>query len=114
MPPQDAAMTSDERILAILARDRVSSSAALAAELDWQDRAIRRRLRRLIKDGYVFSPVRGRYRLTAAGRAVLEDPPTAAYRAVLEDPPTAAEEPARLSPWDMTTRDVIDRWRRGR
>ncbi|MDQ3148899.1 MAG: winged helix-turn-helix transcriptional regulator [Chloroflexota bacterium] len=102
MPPQDAAMTNDERILAILARDRVSSSAALAAELDWQDRAIRRRLRRLIKDGYVFSPVRGRYRLTAAGRAVLEDPPT------------AAEEPARLSPWDMTTRDVIDRWRRGR
>ena len=92
-------MTADEQILAILRRDHVSTSAALAAELDWQERAIRRRLRRLIRDGYVFSPERGRYRLTASGRAVLDEPP-----------PTAAA-PAPLRPWDMTTRDLIDRWR---
>lgn len=95
-------MTLDERILAILLRDRVSSSAALGAELDWHDRGIRRRLRRLIRDGYVFAPERGRYRLTAAGRAVMrnEEPWHSAKAATTE-----------VGVLDMTVADVVGRWR---
>lgn len=64
-------MTVDERILLTLAAGP-ASSAGLAAALHWHSRAIRRRLRRLIRDGYVFSPERGRYRITRAGRAVMD------------------------------------------
>lgn len=63
-------MTIDERLLLSLAAGP-SSSAELAAALSWHPRSIRRRLRRLIRDGYVFSPERGRYRITHAGRIAM-------------------------------------------
>lgn len=63
-------MTIDERILMTLAGGP-SSTAALAADLDYPPRSVRRRLRRLIRDGYVFSPDRGRYRITRAGRVAM-------------------------------------------
>jgi predicted ArsR family transcriptional regulator len=58
--------TRDEEILSLLCAGP-ASTAALAERLGWYERSVRRRLRRLIKDGYVFSPERGRYRITAAG-----------------------------------------------
>lgn len=64
-------MTIDERILMALAAGP-SSTAALAAALDYPPRSVRRRLRRLIRDGYVFSPDRGRYRITRAGRVAMD------------------------------------------
>lgn len=58
--------TRDEEILVLLSAGS-ASTAAIAERLDWYERSVRRRLRRLIQDGYVFSPERGRYRITAAG-----------------------------------------------
>lgn len=65
-------MTPDELVLAHLARASTTSCRDLAETLQLGDRRVRRRLRRLIKDGYVFSPERGRYRITAAGRRAVE------------------------------------------
>lgn len=62
--------TRDEEILILLSAGPVSA-AAIAERLGWFERSVRRRLRRLIKDGYVFSPERGRYRITAAGRGAM-------------------------------------------
>jgi DNA-binding IclR family transcriptional regulator len=64
-------MTIDERILMALAAG-TSSTAALATALDYPPRSVRRRLRRLIRDGYVFSPERARYRITRAGRLAMD------------------------------------------
>jgi predicted transcriptional regulator len=64
-------MTIDERILLALAAGP-SSTAALAGVLAWYPRSIRRRLHRLIRDGYVFSPERGSYRLTRLGRTAID------------------------------------------
>lgn len=65
-------MSPDEQILVLLA-DGPAGTQHLATSMDWHDRSIRRRLRRLIRDGYVFSPSRGLYRLTVRGRAAIED-----------------------------------------
>jgi DNA-binding IclR family transcriptional regulator len=64
-------VTPDEQILRALDAGP-GSTASLADAVGWHPRAIRRRLRRLIRDGYVFSPERGRYRITAVGRAVMQ------------------------------------------
>ena len=64
-------MTIDERILLELAKGP-GSTATLAQALEWYPRSVRRRLRRLIRDGYVFSPERGRYRITRAGRLAVD------------------------------------------
>lgn len=61
----------DEAILAVLGDGGVRGSAQLATALGAGERTIRRRLRRLIGDGYVFSPFRGGYRITAAGVAAI-------------------------------------------
>lgn len=85
----------DEAILAVLGDRRVHWSAELADTLGTSDRSIRRRLRRLIRDGYVFSPTRGDYRITAAGLAAM---------APLTKP----------AGWlDGTPADLLDRWRKG-
>jgi DeoR/GlpR family transcriptional regulator of sugar metabolism len=85
----------DEAILAILADQDLHDSAGLAMVTSTSDRTIRRRLRRLIRDGYVFSPFRGAYRITAAGQAVL---------APLAKP----------AGWlDTSPADLLERWRRG-
>ena len=85
----------DEAILAVLADLANHRSADLAARLETSDRSIRRRLHRLIRDGYVFSPFRGGYRITAAGVAAM---------APVTKPPG----------WlDRTPADLLERWRRG-
>ncbi|MEX2135772.1 MAG: winged helix-turn-helix transcriptional regulator [Chloroflexota bacterium] len=84
----------DETILALFRERGLLASADLASALGIHERSVRRRLRRLIRDGYVFSPERGRYRITAAGAAVM---------APLEARPSLVES---------SPRDLIDRWRR--
>lgn len=88
------AASVDETILSLLRDSGVLGSADLASTLGIPERSVRRRLRRLIRDGYVFSPERGRYRITAAGAAVM---------APLEARPSLVES---------SPRDLIDRWRR--
>jgi Mn-dependent DtxR family transcriptional regulator len=83
----------DEAALAILGDRSLHNSAGLAAALGSSDRTVRRRLRRLIRDGYVFSPFRGAYRITASGLAVLEP---------LTEPPGLL---------DATPADLLERWR---
>lgn len=94
-------MTTDEAVLALLQERHTASSAQIGAALDLQERTVRRRLRRLIKDGYVFAPERGRYRITAAGAAVMAgaEPPALA----VDDSPAVME---------ATPRDALDRWLR--
>jgi len=61
----------DETILLLLRERDVLASADLASALGIHERSVRRHLRRLIRAGYVFSPEHGRYRITAAGAAVM-------------------------------------------
>lgn len=48
-------MSPDEQILVLLA-EGPAGTQDLATSMDWHDRSVRRRLRRLIRDGYIFSP----------------------------------------------------------
>jgi DNA-binding IclR family transcriptional regulator len=68
-----ARLAPDEAILHLLvdAEAEGESSASLADAIGMPPRSVRRRLRRLIRDGYVFSPERGWYRITAAGAAAI-------------------------------------------
>jgi len=84
--------TADESILTLLGERGVLSSAGLAIALGIPERRIRRRLSRLIRDGYVFSPERGRYRITAFGAAVLE--PIGRQPDRVDDP-----DASRINPW---------------
>ena len=73
------ALSVDETILTLLWERGVLASADLASALGIHERSVRRHLRRLIRGGYVFSPVHGRYRITASGAAVMlpvEPPPS--------------------------------------
>ena len=67
-------MTRDERVLLGLATER-TTSAELAQWTGLKDRDVRRGLHRLIASGHVFSPERGRYRLTGLGRGLIADLP---------------------------------------
>ena len=49
-----------------------ASTAEIADALGAPDRSVRRHLRRLAREGYVFSPERGRHRLTALGWLAVE------------------------------------------
>jgi DNA-binding transcriptional ArsR family regulator len=61
----------DEAILGLLHQRGPAGSLELATQLGIVDRTVRHGLRRLIDGGYVFSPERGRYRITALGVAVM-------------------------------------------
>lgn len=60
----------DEAILLLLTQGP-AGTIAISDRLGIPERSVRRRLRRLIRDGYVFSPERGIYRITAAGLAAV-------------------------------------------
>ena len=62
-------MTPDEKVLrALLQGDR--STLELVAATGLSERACRYRLHHLIHTDYVWSPARGRYRLTGRGRVI--------------------------------------------
>jgi len=82
----------DDAILASLRDGGSAGSVQLAAQLGFQERRVRRGLRRLIKGGYVFSPLPGQYRITAVGVATIEPVPPA--REEGGPPPPLAIEPA--------------------
>jgi DNA-binding transcriptional ArsR family regulator len=83
-------------MMLLLLRERdVLASADLASALDLPDGSVRRHLRRLIRGGYVFSPEHGRYRITAAGAAVLAPLPDVGTQV---DAPAAIQPPQQLSP----------------
>jgi predicted ArsR family transcriptional regulator len=52
-----------------------ASTAEIADQLRMPERSVRRRLRRLAQEGYVFAPYRGWHRLTTLGRMVIETRP---------------------------------------
>jgi hypothetical protein len=70
----------DEAILEFLRERGPAGSVKLATQLGMVDRTVRHGLRRLIDGGYVFSPERGRYRITALGAAVLAPLPDVGRR----------------------------------
>jgi DNA-binding HxlR family transcriptional regulator len=73
-------MTRNELVLAALAGGE-ASTATIAQLTGLSERVCRYRFRWLIKDAYAWSPERGRYRLTARGRALAaEVPPLEARR----------------------------------
>ena len=70
-------MTRDELLLAALATGAVST-ADLVRATGLNGPACRRGLRHLIDEGYVWSPERGRWRLTDSGRTIAAEPPALA------------------------------------
>ena len=66
--------TPREAILAFLSAGP-ASTAEIAGELRMHDRSVRRRLRRLKQEGYIFSPELGWHRLTALGRIAIAPVP---------------------------------------
>lgn len=102
-------MTRDEVLLATLSRGE-SSSAALAVATGLSERTCRYGLRHLIGAGYVWSPERGRYRLTGRGLSIAAElapnSPKTASEAIVSAPdladvaPDAPEEGRKLPlPW---------------
>ena len=87
-------MSRDETILTVLL-DGPSTTQLLASACNMGERAVRHRIRRLIKDGYVFSPERGVYRLAASGVAVVP-------------PPHSDEDPKRPGFFHTTVADVLE------
>ena len=65
-------MTRDELIMIALAR-REASTAELVELTDIPERTCRKGLRRLVRDNYVWSPERGRWRLTRRGREIASE-----------------------------------------
>ena len=65
-------MTRDERLLQALLAGELGV-AELAARSGIPPRTINDGLRWLMGEAYVFSPTRGRYRLTGLGRRVADD-----------------------------------------
>ena len=93
-------MYRDDLILQGLATS-ATSTATLAKRTGLSPASVGRGLQRLMEAGQVFSPVRGRYRLTAAGEALLRpadgDPagtPAHAAEPASEPRPVEPEPPA--------------------
>lgn len=111
----------DEAILGLLRERGPAGSAELAVQLGMVDRTVRYGLRRLINGGYVFSPERGRYRITALGVAVLAPLPDVGRRvedeAATQPLPgghSPADTPASTSPLDEPRGKLYARMRRRR
>ena len=114
-------LTRDEAILGLLRERGPAGTVELAAQLGMDDWTVRRGLRRLIDGGYVFSPERGRYRITALGVAMLAPLPdagrTRADEAAIQPPPgghSPAATPAPTGPVDHTRGKLYARMRRRR
>ena len=120
MVMRDPPLARDEAILGFLRERGPAGSVELAVGLEMVDRTVRYGLRRLIDGGYVFSPERGRYRITALGVAVLAQLPDvgrtdddeAATQPLPEHSPTAT--PAPTSPGDHPRGKLYARLRRRR
>ena len=101
-------MTRDEAILRLLSERGPAGTVELAAQLGMDDWTVRRGLRRLVDGAYVFSPERGRYRITARGVAVLAPLPDAGRRvgdeSAIQPLPehSPADAPAPTGPADDT------------
>jgi len=92
-------MTRDESILtALLDGDR--STVDLVATTGLTERVCRYGLRRLIDEDYVWSPERGRYRLTGRGRVIGSE--------IIPE----AEPPAEGSDAAPTGSETVSAWRR--
>ena len=115
-------VTRDEAILRLLRERGPASTVELATQLPMDDWNVRRGLRRLIRGGYVFSPKRGRYRITALGVTMLAPLPDVGRRvedeAAIEPlpahSPTATPAPAPTVPVDDTRRKLWARMPRQR
>ena len=85
-------MTRNERLLAAVATIEAGTASTLAvAELaSIPERTVRRGMRALGRQGLVWSPVRGRWQLTPAGREI-----AASLTATGETDKTEAEPPSR-------------------
>jgi hypothetical protein len=68
-------MTRDELVIGTLAGGD-ASTVAIAQATGLSERACRYRLRHLIREEYVWSPERGRYRLTVRGRVIAAEVPS--------------------------------------
>jgi len=88
-------LARDDAILARLRKTGPAGTIRLAAELGFYERRVRRGLRQLIERGYVFSPERGLYRITAAGAAAIAPVPD--ERIEVQDPRPTADSARRAS-----------------
>ncbi len=113
-------LARDEAILGFLRERGPAGSVELAVGLEMVDRTVRYGLRRLIDGGYVFSPERGRYRITALGVAVLAPLPDVGRRVGDEaatqplPEPSPTETPAPDGQADHTRDKLYARLRRRR
>lgn len=104
----ELSLPRDEAILGLLRERGPASTLELASQLGMDDWNVRRGLRRLIGGGYVFSPERGRYRITALGVAVLAPLPDVGRRfadqAAIQPPAEhfSTHAPAPTGPVDDT------------
>lgn len=85
-------MTRDELLLAALAAG-ATSTAGLMRATGVRERSCRYGLSRLIGAGYAWSPARGRWQLTEAGRAIAVTLPSVSA-AERPDPESGARPPA--------------------
>src|SRR5438552_2030025 len=69
-----------------------ASTVELAGRLGAPERSTRRRLRRLIEEGYVFESDRGRYRITGFGRRAVDDGAAPPADRAPDDPASTADE----------------------
>ncbi len=111
------AMTRDELLLIALLRCD-ASTVVLAGAVGRSERAARYGLTHLVKLGYVWSPERGRWRLTDAGRAIaatVHRPPAAPVETHAPDAADHASpvpQPAVPRPSDTPTASPAgDTWR---
>ena len=111
------AMTRDELLLTALLRGD-ASTVVLAGAAGRSERAARYGLTHLVKTGLVWSPERGRWRLTEAGRviaATISQPaaaPAETHAPEAADPASTAPQPALTHPSDaLTASPAGDTWR---